>query len=64
MMTDDREAFAREYARIGYEPGELWPAPPKPLTAAEQLALLRRVPDGSGLAGYRAVLAADAASAT
>ena len=63
-MSDDSEAFAREYARIGYQPGELWPAPPQPLTPAEQLGLLRRVPDGSGLAGYKAVLAADAASAT
>lgn len=62
-MSDDREAFAREYARIGYQPGERWPAPPKPLTPVEQLALLRRVPDGSGLAGYKAVLASDAASA-
>ena len=63
-MSEDRDAFAREYARIGYQAGELWPAPPRPLTPAEQLALLRRVPDGSGLAGYKAVLAADAASAT
>lgn len=63
-MSDDREAFAREYARIGYQEGERWPAPPEPLTPVEQLALLRRVPDGTGLAGYKAVLAADAASAT
>jgi hypothetical protein len=61
-MDDDRQAFAREYARIGYREGERWPAPPRPLTTAEQLALLRRVPDGSGLEGYQAVLAADAAS--
>ena len=27
-MSDDREAFAREYARIGYRAGERWPAPP------------------------------------
>ena len=60
-MSDEREAFAREYDRIGYRPGERWPAPPRPLTPDEQLALLRRVPDGSGLAGYLAVLAADAA---
>jgi hypothetical protein len=63
-MSDDGEAFAREYARIGYQPGERWPAPPRPLTPAEQLALLRREPDGSGVEGYKAVLAADAASAT
>jgi len=61
-MSHDREAFAREYARIGYREGERWPAPPQALTPAEQLALLRRVPDGSGLAGYQAVLAADAES--
>jgi predicted enzyme related to lactoylglutathione lyase len=33
-MSDDRDAFAREYARIGYRPGERWPAPPEPLTPA------------------------------
>jgi hypothetical protein len=57
--TDEQRAeSARQYERIGYKPGELWPAPPEHLSAAQILDLMRRVPDGAGLAGWRAVLAA------
>lgn len=58
QWTDEQRAeSARHYERIGYKPGELWPAPPDHLTAAQILELMRRVPDGAGLAGWRAVLA-------
>ena len=53
-----RAESAREYERIGYQPGELWPAPPEHLTADQILELMKRVPDRGGLAGWRAVLAA------
>lgn len=51
-----RAESARQYERIGYVPGELWPAPPEHLSADQILELMRRVPDGAGLAGWRAVL--------
>jgi hypothetical protein len=54
---EQRAESARQYQRIGYKPGELWPAPPEHLTADQVLELMRRVPDGGGLAGWRAVLA-------
>jgi hypothetical protein len=52
-----RAELAREYARIGYVAGELWPAPPPELTPAQLLALFRRIPDGAGRVGYTAALA-------
>jgi len=52
-----RAELARQYARIGYVAGERWPAPPSELTPAQLLALLQRVPDGAGRAGYEAALA-------
>jgi hypothetical protein len=55
---EQRAESARQYARIGYKPGELWPAPPAELSADQILDLMRRVPDGGGLAGWREVLAA------
>jgi hypothetical protein len=56
--TDAQRAeIARQYERIGYRAGELWPAPPDHLSADDILALLRRVPDRGGLAGWRTVLA-------
>ena len=59
IWTDgERAEAAREYERIGYQPGELWPAPPEHLSAVEILELMKRVPDRGGLAGWRAVLAA------
>jgi hypothetical protein len=54
---EQRAASAVQYRRIGYKPGELWPAPPEHLTADQILELMRRVPDGAGLAGWHAVLA-------
>jgi hypothetical protein len=49
--------LAREYARIGFIAGELWPAPPEHLTPADLLLLFRRIPDGGGRAAYFAELA-------
>ena len=47
------EALAREYARVGYRTGELWPYPADPPLAPDDfLALLRTIPKGAGLAGY------------
>jgi hypothetical protein len=51
-----RAELAREYARIGYVAGERWPAPPAELVPEQLLALLRRVPDGAGRAGWVAAL--------
>lgn len=56
--TDQQRAeLAREYARVGYVAGERWPAPPPELTPLQLLELFRRIPDGSGRAGYTAALA-------
>lgn len=33
-----RAEIAREYQRIGYKPGELWPAPPEELKPADSAA--------------------------
>lgn len=52
--TDDD--FAAEYRRIGYQPGERWPAPPCGMPNARIIELLRRVPSGAGLAGWKQVL--------
>jgi len=53
-----RAESARQHERIGYQPGELWPAPPEHLSADQILELMKRVPDRAGLAGWLAVLAA------
>ncbi len=53
MWDDDSRAeLQREYERIGYHKGELWPFPENLDEPAAFLALLRRVPDGAGLSGY------------
>lgn len=52
-----RAEIAREYTRIGYVPGELWPAPADNLTPEDILALFRRIPDGAGRAGLMVELA-------
>ena len=52
-----RAEIAKEYSRIGYVAGELWPAPPEDLNPEDLLALFRRIPDGAGRAGYAAELA-------
>jgi hypothetical protein len=58
QWTAEQQAeLAASYARIGYVHGELWPAPPPELSPDELLALLRRIPDGAGRAGYMSVLA-------
>jgi hypothetical protein len=51
-----RAQLTREYARIGYVPGELWPAPPLELTPDDLLALCARIADGAGREGYVAEL--------
>jgi hypothetical protein len=51
------EEIARQYERIGYRRGELWPAPPEHLTGDQIIALMKEVPDRGGLEGWRAVLA-------
>jgi hypothetical protein len=56
--------FRREYDRIGYQPGERWPAPPPELGPSELLALLQSVPTGAGVAGWVAALAARSKSRT
>ncbi len=58
VWTDAQRAeSARQYERIGYKPGELWPAPPDHLSADQILDLMKRVPAGGGLVGWRAALA-------
>ncbi len=58
MASGPSEAeFAAEYQRIGYRPGERWPAPPCGMPRDQSLALLRRVPTGAGLDGWKKVLA-------
>jgi hypothetical protein len=52
-----RAEIAREYQRVGYKEGELWPAPPEDLKPAEIIALFRRISDGAGRDGYSAELA-------
>jgi len=54
--------FAAEYRRIGYQPGERWPAPPCGMPNARIIELLRRVPTGAGLAGWKKVLAEQASA--
>ncbi len=56
MPRPTESEFRAEYDRIGYRPGEPWPAPPCGMSEAELLRLLRRVPTGSGLAGWLKVL--------
>jgi len=60
-VTPLDDAFAAEYRRIGYRPGERWPAPPCGMPIARTLELLREVPTGSGLAGWQKALEAHAA---
>lgn len=48
---------AREYTRIGIAQGERLPLPRGLGSGAEYLAFLRQVPDGSGVAGFTAVMA-------
>ena len=56
-LTDSQRAdLARHYARIGYAQGELWPAPPDTLEAADFIALLKTIPDGAGREAYIAAL--------
>jgi hypothetical protein len=52
-----RARLAQEYARIGYVPGEAWPAPPLELTPEQLLALFGRIRDGDGRTGYVTELA-------
>jgi hypothetical protein len=53
---DQRAELARQYARIGHEPGAAWPTPSRKFTPHEILALLARVPSGAGVDGYVAEL--------
>jgi len=52
-----RVRLADEYARIGYVPGEQWPAPPPNLTPDELLTMFASIPDGAGRRGYMDALA-------
>ena len=55
--TDSQRAdLARHYARIGYQQGELWPAPPDNLEPADFIELLKTIPDGAGREAYIAAL--------
>jgi hypothetical protein len=54
--AEQRSELARQYARIGYRPGERWAAPPPELTPERLLALMRTIPDGAGHAGWLAAL--------
>jgi hypothetical protein len=49
--------LSREYDRIGFRPGDRWPAPPEHLQPVDLLALFRRIPNGAGREGYVAELA-------
>jgi hypothetical protein len=53
---DQRAELSRQHARIGHGPGESWPASSMKLTPDEFLALLSRVPSGTGVDGYMAEL--------
>ena len=56
MWTSEQQtALEQEYGRIGGS-DQQWPYPSPEPTPEEFLAILRRVPDGSGLPGYLAVL--------
>jgi catechol 2,3-dioxygenase-like lactoylglutathione lyase family enzyme len=56
--TDSQRAeLARHYGRIGYQQGELWPAPPDNLDPADVIALLKTIANGAGREGYIAALA-------
>jgi ketosteroid isomerase-like protein len=58
QWTDQQRAeLARQYTRVGYVSGELWPAAPENLQPDDILALFRRLPDGAGKAAYIAELA-------
>lgn len=57
MWTAEQQAeLARQYARIGYHPGERWAAPPPELGPEQLLALMRTIPDGAGHVGWMAAL--------
>lgn len=57
--TDSQRAeLARQYTRVGYVQGELWPAPPDTLEPAEFLELLKSIPTGAGREAYIAALKA------
>ena len=49
--------IARQYERIGYRPGDHWPAPPDHFTAEQIIEILREIPDRGGLDRWRAALA-------
>lgn len=55
---EQRDAeIAREYTRIGIAAGARLPLPRGLGSAAEYLAFLRQVPDGSGVVGFTATMA-------
>ena len=58
MMWSEQEQsdVEKETRRIGILPGQLLPLPRGISTAADYLDFLRRVPDGSGVAGFTATL--------
>jgi hypothetical protein len=54
--AEQKAELAQQYVRIGHKPGERWAAPPPELSPDELLALLRKIPDGAGHAGWLAAL--------
>ena len=55
--NEQHAEIAREYVRIGYKEGDIWPAPPEELKPADIIVLFKRVPDGAGRDGCTAELA-------
>jgi catechol 2,3-dioxygenase-like lactoylglutathione lyase family enzyme len=55
--TDSQRAeLARQYARVGYVQGELWPAAPDTLSPTDLLELFKTIPSDAGREGYMAAL--------
>ena len=52
--AEARAELARQYTRIGYKTGELWPV--VRLKPTDLLFVLRSVPDGAGLTGFKEAL--------
>ena len=52
--SNQREALAREYARVGFGEGELIPSPADPTLSDPEtfLSFLRSIPAGAGVPGF------------
>lgn len=58
--AEQKAELARQYARIGYRPGERWAAPPEEWGPERLLTLMRSIPDGAGHAGWLVALGRNA----